>query len=114
MPSVAGLFISIVIGSLVQAPFLWLAGKWIVGKEKALFREAIWIGILGAVINIVISSVAGGPIGGLAQLIAYLYLIKEYFDTGWGNAIIISIIATVIMWVVVVILGIIGIGLAFF
>ena len=114
MASVVQLLISIVVGSLIQAPFLWLAGKWIVGGKKALFREAIWIGILGAVINILISSVAGGPIGGLAQLIAYLYLVKEYFDTGWGNSIIISIIATVLMWLVIILLGFVGLGLAFF
>lgn len=111
MSSAVGLIVNIIIGSIIQAPFLWLAGKWVVGKEKALFREAIWIGVLGAVVNILISSVAGGPLGSLAQLIAYLYLIKTYFDTGWGNAIIISIIATVIMWVVMLLLSFLGLGL---
>jgi hypothetical protein len=105
------MLIGIVVGSVIQAPFLWLAGKWIVGGKKALFREAIWIGILGAVINILISSMAGGPAGVLAQLIAYLYLVKTYFDTGWGNSVLISIIAVVLMWGVIVLLSIIGLGL---
>jgi hypothetical protein len=113
MAIVVTLLISIILGSLVQAPFLWLAGKWIVGSKKALFREAILIGILGAVINILISSVSSGPIGALAQLLTYLYLVKEYFDTGWGNAIIISIISTVLMRVVIFVLGLV-LGLALF
>jgi hypothetical protein len=102
-----GALIGIVVGSIVTAPFLWLAGRWIVGGQKAKFTDAVWIGILGAVVNAVIGSLMGGSIGSLAQLIAYLYLVRTYFETGWGNAAIISIIAVIIMAVVLVVLGIV-------
>ena len=102
-----GALIGIVVGSIVTAPFLWLAGRWIVGGQKAKFTDAVWIGILGAVVNAVIGSFMGGSIGSLAQLIAYLYLVRTYFETGWGNAAIISIIAVIIMAVVLVVLGIV-------
>jgi len=109
---VIGLLIGVVVGSIVTAPFLWLAGKWIVGGEKAKFTDAVWIGILGAVINVVIGSLVGGSLGSLAQLVAYLYLVKTYYETGWGNAIIISILAVIIMAVVLVLVGMIfGISL---
>ncbi len=101
-----GALISVVVGSLVAAPFLWLAGKWIVGGQKAKFTDAVWIGILGAVVNAVIGSLVGGAVGSLAQLIAYLYLVKTYYETGWGNAIIISIVAVIIMAVALVIVGV--------
>jgi hypothetical protein len=111
--NIVGILIGIVVGSVITAPFLWLAGKWIVGGEKAKFTDAVWIGVLGTVINAITGSLVGGAVGSLAQLLAYLYLVKTYYETGWGNAVIISIVAVVIMAVVVVLLGMfIGINLA--
>jgi hypothetical protein len=113
--NIVGILIGIVVGSVITAPFLWLAGKWIVGGEKAKFTDAVWIGVLGTVINAVIGSLVGGAVGSLAQLVAYLYLVKTYYETGWGNAVIISIVAVVIMAVVVVLLGMfLGINLTGF
>ena len=110
--NVVGLLAGIVVGSIVTAPFLWLVGKWIVGGEKAKFTDAVWIGILGAVVNVVIGSVVGGSLGSLAQLVAYLYLVKTYYETGWGNAVIISVLAVIIMAAVFILLGmILGISL---
>jgi hypothetical protein len=110
--SVVGVIIGVVVGSIVTAPFLWLAGKWIVGGDKARFMDAVWIGILGTVVNAVIGEVVGGGVGALAQLVAYLYLVKTYYETGWGNAVVISILAVVIMTGVLVVLGmLLGISL---
>jgi hypothetical protein len=110
--SITGLIIGVVVGSIVTAPFLWLAGKWIVGGDKARLMDAVWIGILGTVVNAVIGELVGGSVGSLAQLVAYLYLVKTYYETGWGNAIAISILAVVIMTVVLIVLGmVLGISL---
>jgi len=110
--SIVGVVIGVVVGSIVTAPFLWLAGKWIVGGEKARFMDAVWIGVLGTVVNAVIGEILGGGVGSLAQLVAYLYLVKTYYETGWGNAVVISILAVVVMTVVLVVLGtILGISL---
>ncbi|MCW4048302.1 MAG: hypothetical protein NWE89_01065 [Candidatus Bathyarchaeota archaeon] len=104
--------IRVVVGSIVTAPFLWIAGRWIVGGKKAQFSDAVWIGIAGTVLNAVIGSVLGGSVGSLAQLVAYLYLVKTYYETGWGNAIIVSILAVILMYVVLVGLGmVLGISL---
>jgi len=110
--SIVGLLIGVVVGSIVTAPFLWLAGKWIVGADKARFMDAVWIGILGTVVNAIIGEVVGGGLGALAQLVAYLYLVKTYYETGWGNAVVISILAVVIMTGVLVVLDmVLGISL---
>ena len=103
--SIVGAIIRVVVGSIVTAPFLWLAGKWTVGGEKAKFMDAVWIGILGTVVNAVIGEFVGGGVGPLAQLVAYLYLVKTYYETGWGNAVVISVLAVVIMIVVLIGLG---------
>jgi hypothetical protein len=103
--SIVGVIIEVVVGSIITAPFLWLAGKWIVGGEKARFMDAIWIGVLGTVVNAVIGWFVGGGVGALAQLVAYLYLVKTYYETGWGNAVVISVLAVVIMTVVLILLG---------
>jgi hypothetical protein len=90
------LFIGIIVGSIITAPFLWLAGRWVVGGEKARFGDAVWIGIAGTIINAIIVAIVGGILGSIAQVVAYLYLIKTYFDTGWFNAGVISVVAVFI------------------
>ena len=52
------LVISIIVNIIIVAPVLWLAGRALVGKEKAKFTDAIWIVVLGTVIGT--SSTAGG------------------------------------------------------
>jgi hypothetical protein len=102
---------TIIVGIIVQAPALWLAGRFIVGAEKAKFMDAIWITVLGAILNAVIGALIGGGIAGLAQLVAYLYLVKQYYETGWVNAAIVSIVAVVILFVVMFGLAMLGFGL---
>jgi hypothetical protein len=105
--------IQIVVGTIIIAPILWLAGRALVGKEKAKFTDAIWIALLG----IVIGAVVGALIGGLGGLIAavimfviWLALIKHFFDCGWIMALAIAIIAVIIFVVIVAVLALIGIG----
>ena len=103
---------SIIVGIIVQAPALWLAGRFIVGSDRAKFMDAVWITVLGAILNAVIGAFIGGEIAGLVQLVAYLYLVKKYYETNWGSAFIISIVAVVIRIVVMFILVLMGFGFA--
>jgi len=107
----------IVVGTIIIAPILWLAGRALVGKEKAKFTDAIWIALLG----IVIGAVVGALIGGLGGLIAavimfviWLALIKHFFDCGWIMALAIAIIAVIFFVVIVAVLAFIGIGVLAF
>lgn len=106
-----GILVNIVVGTIIVAPFLWLAGRWLVGKEKAKFFDAIWIVLLGTVINSVISAFLPGLIAAIIMFIIWLALIKKFFDCGWLMAFIIALVAVVIIIVVSTILGLIGFAL---
>jgi hypothetical protein len=105
------LLIQIVVGVIVIAPILWLAGRALAGKEKAKFTDAIWIVLLGTVIGAFIGAYIGGLIAALIMFIVWLALIKHFFDCGWIKALVIAIIAVIIFVVLVAILAIIGFGI---
>ena len=105
------LAIQIVVGTIIVAPVLWLAGRALVGKEKAKFLDAVWIVLLGTVIGAVVGAFIGGLLAAVIMLIVWLALIKHFFDCGWLMALAIAIIAVIIFVVIAVILAFIGIGL---
>ena len=110
------LLIQIIVGVIVIAPILWLAGRALAGKEKAKFTDAIWIVVLGTVIGALVSWFAGslGWIGTIIMIIVWLALIKHFFDCGWLKALAIAIIAIIvyiiIFFILIAILAIIGLG----
>ncbi len=105
------LLIQIVVGTVLVAPALWLAGRGLVGREKAKFLDAVWIVLLGTVIGAVVGALVGGLIAAVIMLIVWLALIKHFFDCGWLMAFAIAIIAVIIFMVIVAILTLVGIGL---
>ena len=110
--------IQIVVGTIIVAPILWLAGRALVGKEKAKFLDAIWIVLLGTIIGAVVGAFGYGLIAAVIMFVVWLALIKHFFDCGWLMALAIAIIAVIIFIVVAVVLGIvlaiIGLSLALF
>lgn len=105
------LVINIIVGTVVLAPFLWLSGRAIVGKEKARFTDAIWIVVIGIVVGTFFGAFFTGIIASIIQLILWLVIVKYFFDTGWLKALAISIVAVIIFAVIVAILAIIGFGI---
>jgi hypothetical protein len=103
------LVISIIVNTIIISPVFWLAGRAIVGKEKAKFTDAIWIVVLGTVIGTLFGAYFSGIIAAMILLIIWLALVKHFFDCGWIKAFIISILAVIIFVVIVAILAIIGI-----
>jgi hypothetical protein len=112
------LLIQIVVGTIIIAPILWLAGRALVGKDKAKFTDAIWIVLLGTVIGAVVGAFGGGLIAAVIMFVVWLALIKHFFDCGWLMAFATAIIAVIIFLVVSVVLGIvlviIGLSLVLF
>jgi hypothetical protein len=80
-----------------------------VGADKAKFSDAIWITLLGIIIGSLIGKLLHGWLGFIVTLIIWLFLIRHFFDTGWGRSILIAIIAVIILIVIAFILTIIGI-----
>jgi hypothetical protein len=103
--------IQIIVSTIIIAPPLWIAGKMIVGGEKAKFGDAVWIVALGSVIGSILGVLFTSSISGIIQLIIWLYLVKTYFDTGWLKAFIISFFSVIIYIVIAFILTLLGFGL---
>jgi hypothetical protein len=78
------LLIQIVVAAVVLAPVLWIVGKWFVGKDKAKFTDAVWIGVLGVVIGAVIgfllNGLVGKILGTIIMIVVWLALITLFFD----------------------------------
>jgi len=105
------LLIQIVVGTIILAPVLWLAGRALVGKEKAKFLDAVWIVLLGIVIGAVVGALIGGLVAAVIMFVVWLALIKHFFDCGWLKAFAIAVIAVIIFVIIVAVLAFIGIGL---
>jgi len=104
------MIIQIVAGVIIVSPILWLVGRSMVGKEKAKFTDAIWIVVLGTVINAVLGAFVHGAVGFIVTLIVWIALIKHFFDAGWGKAILIGIIAIIVLFVVAFVLVLLGVA----
>ena len=105
------LLIQIVVSTIILAPVLWLAGRALVGKEKAKFLDAVWIVVLGTVIGAVAGAYISGLVAAIIMFIIWLALIKHFFDCGWLMAFAIAIIAVILFVIIVAILAFLGIGL---
>jgi hypothetical protein len=106
------LVIQIIVNVVLLAPVLWIAGRLLVGKEKAKFTDALAIVILGTLISGAFQYLFGsGIIASIILLIILLGLVKHFFDCGWLKALAIAIIAVLIWIVIAVIVGVI-LGLA--
>ena len=105
------LVIQIVVAAVTLAPVLWTVGKWFVGKKKAKFTDALWIGVLGVVIGAVIgfllSGWVGTAVGTIIMMIVWLGLIRRFFDCGWLKGFVIAVIAGIIYSVITLILSVI-------
>jgi len=69
--------LNVLIPTIVLSPVLWLAGRALVGKEKAKFTDAIWIILLGTLFGSIFSAFFTGIIASIVQLIVWLALVKH-------------------------------------
>jgi len=110
------LLIQIVVAAVVLAPVLWIVGKLFVGKDKAKFTDALWIGVLGVLIGAVVGFLLpgwGAILGLLIMIVVWIALISHFFDCGWLKAIVIAVIAGIIYLIISLILSAILVLLGF-
>ena len=105
------ILINIIVGVIVTAPVLWIAGRLLVGASRAKFTDAIIIVVLGNVANAVIGAIVGGLLGALVQLIVFLFLIKHYYECSWLRALAVAVVTVVIFAIIALILGLPGFAL---
>jgi hypothetical protein len=110
------LLIQIVVATVVLAPVLWIVGRWFVGKEKAKFTDAVWIGVLGVLIGAIVGFLLpgwGAILGILIMIVVWLALITHFFDCGLLKGLAIAIIAGIIYLIISLILSAILVALGF-
>ncbi|MEM2057871.1 MAG: hypothetical protein QW542_01675 [Thermoproteota archaeon] len=110
--NIVGILIQIIVSVIIVAPVLWIAGRVLAGKGKAKFTDAIWIVVLGVVLGSIVGAFLSGWVAALITLIIWLALIKHFFDCGWLKALVIAIVAALIFAVIIVVLALVGIGVA--
>ncbi|HRU81042.1 MAG TPA: hypothetical protein P5168_00680, partial [Candidatus Methanomethylicus sp.] len=106
-----GAIIGLVINVIILSPVLWLAGRLLVGGQKAKFTDAIMIVVIGVVIGAILGYFVYGWIASIIMLIVWLALIKHFFDCGWLKALAIAIVTVIIFAVIAVVLALLGFGL---
>lgn len=102
------LVISIVVNTIILSPALWLAGRALVGKEKAKFTDAIATIAIGTVVGAVFGAFFMGFLALIIQLLIWLGLVKHFFDCGWLKALAISMLAVILFIVIAVVLFLLG------
>lgn len=105
------LVINIIISTIFVSPVLWLAGRTLVGKEKAKFSDAVITILIGTIVGALFGAFFVGILASLIQLIIWLALVKHFFDCGWVQALAISIIAIVFFVIIAFVLGFLGIAI---
>ena len=100
----------IILWIIVSIP-VWLAGKAVTGG-KATFGDALLATLAGPIIYFVVVFLVGFFLGASAlifgyilALIAWIWVFKASFRTGWLRAILIAILAWVIFIVLSIIIG---------
>ena len=101
------LVINLIVNIIILSPVLWISGRLLAGKDKAIFTDALWIVVLGTLIGGIFSYFFDGLIAAIIVLFIWLALVKHFFDTGWLKAFVISVVAILIWVVIAVIIGII-------
>jgi hypothetical protein len=105
------IIINLVVSIIILAPVLWIAGRILVGKEKAKFADAVMIIVIGTIVGAIFSYFISGWISTIIMLILWLGLIKHFFDCGWLKALLVAIVTIVIFIIIGVVLALIGFAL---
>ena len=101
--------ISFAIIFAVLSVIFYLAGNVVVGRSRASFKDAFAISVLGTLVLIVCLSVFSLEIAMILSLIAWLLLVRHYYETGFLGSIAVGltsvIVAVVILFILSILLG---------
>ncbi len=101
--------LQVIVATIIIGPILWIAGRLLVGKEKAKFTDGLVTVALGTIIGGILSYLGlSAWIAAIIMLIVWLALIKHFFDCGWLKALLIAIVAVVIFIVIAIVLVALG------
>jgi hypothetical protein len=113
-----GIVIPFLIFWIAGSFVLWIAGRIVSGPENAKFTDALWISLLGAILNVALTWVMDNfvtplllPLGFLGEILAlvlpliiiliiYIWLIMRFFDTGVLGAFAVGILYVIFIIII--------------
>lgn len=96
--------ISFAIIFAVMSVVFYLAGNVVVGRSRASFKDAFAISVLGTLVLIVCVSVFILEVAMVLALIAWLLLVRHYYETGFLGSIAVGLTSVIVAAVILVIL----------
>ena len=97
--------ISFAIIFAVLSVVFYLAGNIVVGKSRASFKDAFAISVLGTLVLIVCLSVFSLEVAMVLSLVAWLLLVRHYYETGILGSIAVGLTSVIVAAVILVILN---------
>jgi len=97
--------ISFAIIFAVLSVVFYLAGNVVVGKSRASFKDAFAISVLGTLVLIVCLSVFSLEVAMVLSLVAWLLLVRHYYETGILGSIAVGLTSVIVAAVILVILN---------
>ena len=99
--------ISFAIIFAVLTVVFYLAGRVVVGKKRANFKDAFAISVLGTLVLIVCLSVFSLEVAMILSLIAWLLLVRYYYETGILGSIVVGVASVIVAFAILVGLSVI-------
>ena len=96
--------ISFAIIFAVLSVVFYLAGKVVLGRSKASFKDAFAISVLGTLVLIVCVSVFSLEVAMGLSLIAWLLLVRHYYETGFLGSIAVGLTSVIVAAAILVVL----------
>ncbi|MHC3129375.1 MAG: hypothetical protein IBV52_04790 [Candidatus Bathyarchaeota archaeon] len=97
--------ISFAIIFAVLSVVFYLAGNVVVGRSRTSFKDAFAISVLGTLVLIVCLSVFSLEVAMVLSLIAWLLLVRHYYETGFLGSIAVGLTSVIVAVVILVILN---------
>jgi hypothetical protein len=97
--------ISFAIIFAVLSVIFYLAGNVVVGRKRASFKDAFAISVLGTLVLIVCLSVFRLEVATVLSLVAWLLLVRHYYETGILGSFAVGLTSVIVAVVILVILN---------
>ena len=90
----------------VLSGVFYLAGNIVVGRNRVSLKDALAISVLGTLVFIVCLSVFSLEVAAVLSLIAWLLLVRCYYETGLAGSIAVGVTSVIVAVVILAILSI--------
>jgi hypothetical protein len=97
--------VSFVTLMVVMSVVFYLAGIIVVGRDRARFKDAVAVSVLGTLVLIVCLTVFRLEVAAVFSLVAWLLLVRHYYETGLLGSATVGLVSVFVSVAVLVLLG---------